>query len=1057
MFDFIFIFLLLTFGKPEQYPLLQTYYVDHIGRSDLRYQVSHFGVSFTALGYNENEITQKNLRSIKIATPYWFQFIDNHYHYLPLARSVFNYSTFAQFSPKSYFLTSASFLTPESYTFKITNIHDSKNLTITDAFTTSRNIVIKHINPTTLMPGNSLSIEFILLPTELTTTFSAVVIILTNMGNLPYFISCQQMHLIQGNDTIQTIFHQCSAMKSNLTVFLSPFFGQRVISVYYDALLFHTGKSTMASKFIVFNMLSLKNGFYVSFINFVSQEPKNTTIPLFICVSSKFLQSYYPVILVNVVTSHSSTSEAEIKIVNPTPHQFTIISVTLQKDAPSNIKVELNPQPITCSKFTYTNIGRIVVHGNRQGEIITSITVSYETVIDLTKIAQFIEIPVYASVVHGYLEPSEQRLNLLQLDNSFNRINFTNHFKVPIAIVSARTDSNLFKVVDFVPNVVQPGETSDDIIVQFTHRPLSFSFESTLIVETNATNHYIPIKGFNGQLTISDSNSSVTQMHIFEQLGNVMTGSSMKFVYFIRNPNPIRYSMNDYNATPGITVNGFWNTNEHGSLRGHQMLPFAIEEIHIYVGFNNIRNNKPRNDSIAIGTSSSYVQITIEWTPVQGNYFLTMVIPPLLCFGFTYHTNVSLNSTYAVTLQLINFTVNVPTSDISTTSPYIRPHIYTNLGSVNLTFNTEIFQNNEIMSLFDFKRSWVELRKLWQKYFTNNLHYEIEFKLFIKKNSFFRFKYQIQITASYFNDLECDLGYILPYTEAHGSVEHYNFFNTSVVYHFYPRVTVHSDYESLISDPNSYIDFNFTVVATALGKYNEKIPIATNATKPFFIQIHAEVVAPNVYFVDFFGEKINRVLFSSADSAISTHTIFLINNGKTNVEVGQFFVRSPLFTVNQKCTGFLPINTTCRVDISVVLDYLRNQTEESTLLLYVHGLQVTCKLAVEIGDEAMKKIEKRRFIKFIAVVTLALLLPIYELISAIYKSNKLGKDIEERYLLLDSEIEKLSVSIKSSIATQVVIKHEEVSCGKWIPATEIRQSLTSEVIDSLEEIINSLN
>ena len=120
-------------------------------------------------------------------------------------------------------------------------------------------------------------------------------------------------------------------------------------------------------------------------------------------------------------------------------------------------------------------------------------------------------------------------------------------------------------------------------------------------------------------------------------------------------------------------------------------------------------------------------------------------------------------------------------------------------------------------------------------------------------------------------------------------------------------------------------------------------------------------------------------------------------------------------------------------------------------------MQVTCKLAVEIGDEAMKKIEKRRFIKFIAVVTLALLLPIYELISAIYKSNKLGKDIEERYLLLDSEIEKLSVSIKSSIATQVVIKHEEVSCGKWIPATEIRQSLTSEVIDSLEEIINSLN
>lgn len=1056
MLDFIFILPLFIFGELEQYPILQTYYVDQIGRSDLRYQVANFGIPFSTIGINETEIAQKNMHSIKISTPYWFHFIDNHYHYLPLSRSVFNFSKFAQFSPKSLFFASVNFLTIKSCSFRIKNIQKTKNLTITDAFTTSRNLIMKQINPITLRPGNSLTIEFILLPTELVPTFSAIIMVLTNLGTLPYFISCQENPTSQGNGTVQTLFHQCSALQSNMTIFLSHHFGQRVISLYYDSLLFNSGQSSMASKYIIFSLLTLKNGFYVSFINFISQEFKNTTMPLYISVSAKFLQPYYPVILVDIVTSQSSTGEAEIKIVNPTPHQFTIVSVTLQKDTPSNVKIELNPQPIVCTKFTYTNIGRVIVHGNRQGEILTAITVTYETIVDTSKITQSFEIPVHASVVYGYLEPSEKQLNLLQTDNSFNKINFTNYFKIPIAIISARTDSNLFRVVDFIPTIVQPGETSKDIYVQFSYKPITYSFESTLIVETNATNYYIPIKGFNGQLTIAEDNNTVTQMQIFQNLGKVMTGSSMKFVYFIRNPNPIRYIMNDYNATPGITVNGFWNTNEFGPLRGHQMFPFAIEEINIFVGFNQVPNNRLRNDSIAIGTSSSFVQIILQWIPVHGNYFLSMIIPSNLYFGIKYHTDVSINSSYLMSLKLNNFSVNVPTSDVSTTSPYIRPLTLTKIGSINITFDTKIFENTEIISLFDSRKSWVELRKLWKKYWSHGLPYEIEFTLFIINDTFFRFKYHTLIESTSFPDLECNLGYILPYTEAHGSVKHHNFFNTSVLYHFHPHITAHSDHEEMIAQPNSDIDFNFTIVGTSLGNYDGQIPVTSNASKPFFIKIHAEVVAPNVYFVDFFGEKVNRILFSFENSEFHHHSIFLINDGKTDVEIGQFFVRSPLFTVTQKCTGVLLINRTCPVDISVNINYVRNQTEESSILLYVHGLQVTCKLALEIGEKAMKEIEQKRALKFLGVIFLVSILPAYESIIAFYKNYKLSEDLEERFSSLDSEVEKLSVSIKSSIATQIVIKHEEVSCGKWIPATEIRQSLTSEAIDSLEEILNSL-
>ena len=180
LLDLIFILPLLAFSELDQYPLLQTYYVDHIGRSDLRYQVAHFGVPFDAFGLNETEIGLKNKHSIKISTPYWFHFIDNHFHYLPLTRSVFNFSNVAQFSPKSLFFSSVSFLTIKSCSFKIKNIQKTKNLTITDAFTTSRNLIIKQVNPTTLRPGNTLSIEFVLLPIDLISTFSAVIMVITN-------------------------------------------------------------------------------------------------------------------------------------------------------------------------------------------------------------------------------------------------------------------------------------------------------------------------------------------------------------------------------------------------------------------------------------------------------------------------------------------------------------------------------------------------------------------------------------------------------------------------------------------------------------------------------------------------------------------------------------------------------------------------------------------------------------------------------------------------------------------------------------------------------------
>lgn len=1047
---------------PNQTPfLLQTYYIDHIGRSDIRYQPGYSVSTLNDLGFNENEIFKSNKHKIKFSVPYWFHFIGNHFHYLPLTRTIFNYSEIVQFDPPYFQKNFIPYLTLVSGNVTVMN-KQSKKITILDAFTSSTNIIIERIEPTSLEPGDSLTIYFYLIHVDHPPQFSNLILISSNMGTFPYYVTCTMDITTRPDIPIQTIFHQSTVVNSNISIRIPSSIDLSSSSMIYDALIFDTNLLLRNTQHNSFHTIGLKNGVYFSFIYIITNPTTVYTYPLIMLTTSKLLQPYNPIILVEPITSPSETHEAEIQLVNPTFYQFTIQSITLDRDAPSNIKVELLNSPVTCRQYSYKTIGRVIVRGNKQGKIDTSISVHFEAPLsESARISQVITIPVRASVLYGSLEPNETQLNIEQTSYKSKFIHFTNHFQVPVAIISVKTSSNMFVVTNFIPEIIEPGQQSKDYKIEYFFKHVSIPLETILIIETNATNLQLPIKGYNGYFTISKTPDNTTNAFTFKNIGDTFQGATINSVFYVQNPNPVEYTMNEYVATPGIVANGYWQDNLHEPLRDHVLAPYSTEKINVFISFSENLPPFVRNDTFSIGSSGSFVHVVLQWKPVIGNNFIAFHLPQYLVLGRSYTTEIEINSTFPIAQKLGHIRTNIPNSNMEIVESHILPNQCTKIGNLSFLFDSQLFGSSQESILFDNNLSYTENKELWSKYWPSKLSRSFKITLHLENGQYFTFDYHTLFKRPRFPHLKYNFGCIVPYTGYNGSVVINNFLDSPVAFRFHKNHSIRSDIDQFVIPGNSQATFDFSYVGTTPGLMKLRIPVTTNASKPFLIGVQAEVVAMNVSFVDYFGETIDSVRFTADDEishAVLTKYLYLINRGKTDVNIGHIFVRSRLFVATRLCPSILKQNETCKVEISVLLKYLRNQTEESSLFFYVHGTQISCKLQIFLNKNAMNYIQRQRIIREVAIILFSLVLPVKELVTLIIKSKKQKDELDRRFTYLPDEIERLSVSMKTSIATQNVIQHEEVSCGKWTLATSVdsQRFLTSEALECLEEILNSL-
>ena len=1038
---------------------LQTCHIDYFGRVEYRFNFTYAGKFLGENELNMSRLISSNKYPIKPTSPSWLYFIDQNYHYLPLKNIVFNYSKMINFYPASIMINNCEFLTTKTIFLKIVNVYD-ENITIKDAYTTSRNIIMQQFEPILIEPGHEILFLFSICPTSVK-SFACHIMFVTSQGIIPFFITGNvNSSDVQKDYEHPTVFHACSQAQSIFS-YRVPFVG--FSAILYDIFLFQDPLPLISGRSIEFSLpkKSLNNGMYFTFLHFMTDYLLAArSSPLLYIVSPNFIQPYYPILLIGLVTSPTDSSVISIKLVNPTNSNFKINSATLAKNAPSNIQVEFVAHSMIFTQNSHLDIGYVTVYGNKQGEIDTTLIVKYSEENEDNN-EKSVEIPIHASVLYGSFEPNETIINFLQTDNHVHNIHFINNFNVPVVILSVYTDSNLFSVSNFKPTIVFPGCKSEDIAIHFIYKAPSVSFEATLIVETNATNHKIPIHGYNRQLKIS-TNSSITptSTKIFLKLGKVFVKSTEEHAFYIHNPNPVDYLVQDFNVTPGLLVTGYWMNNQEAPLRDHYISPRSTDNITLLITFKDIQLSKPRNDTIFIGNGGSFIQIIVQWTPISGSFYLTSTAPFRLTLGNTYHGQLYLNSTYGVTTKLKE--LYSPYSDIliSPLTPFIKPNTSIPVGNFSLTINSHAFQGTSLMDIFNPLLSHEEQSKLWTAHWGNKVSVNIPLFFRFKKNSKIMVHMAYEVVPFFFMDVFKTIGYLLPYVTIHNSVEIRNVLNTSLKLYFHYIKYIKADTESTIIPGNSVKTINYSIIPKFFGVQNFKIPITTNASHPFFIFIKAEVVPPNVTFVDYFGEHVNTVEFIS-ENDIRNHTwiksIFLKNNGKTDVEIGQIFVRSKLFKITRNCDTILKRNETCRIDINVLLKFLRNPKESYNMSLYVYGQQLDCKLSIKLGNEAMRKLETSRMINFVLIVSFSLALPIFEIYVSLKKQSILSSDIDSRLDNFSKEVERLSVSHKTSIATQAVVKHEEVSSGAWIQATEVHQFITSEAFDFLEEILNSLS
>ena len=538
--------------------VLQSYSVENIGRSNRNYILGQIATHYTPI-YNKNwKIFSNNTDLIHFTRPFWLHFIDNNFHYLPFRFISANYSKFLNFYPLSLFIENLNLFFVKNIQFIITNTMKEDVLIISEVTTFSREVYSTEFEEIKLEPYSNCILNLYVCPLR-SGTFSTVVLISTNKGTIPYSLTYRSAPS-PVDSFISTIFHQSSLIPVNITVKVPVALQSKKVAVFYDSSIMIPDQQTQTSMSYKFTVEKLNPGFYVSFLNFFSPTI-GRNYPIFLSVSSKLLQSYYPVILFNTITNQSEIIEMEVKMVNPTNLMIHIISVHLSSESPPNVRISHTKPPLDCDPQSITLVGKIIMTGTRSGEVNTIVIVMYE--VDGYNV-QSVEIPVKGYVSIGSFKLPEEKIEIVGLIEKTYRFHFFNNFKEAAFVLSAHIESECFIIEDFEVFIVNPNETSRDIIIKFNPQKINSNsifdankVDSILYIETNITRFTVPISGYNGNISFSKSGTTIAPYggnKISFNYSSVLVNSEKLLSFYITNPNPINFLLNITSTKSFITL-----------------------------------------------------------------------------------------------------------------------------------------------------------------------------------------------------------------------------------------------------------------------------------------------------------------------------------------------------------------------------------------------------------------------------------------------------------------------------------------------------------------------
>ena len=204
--------------QSNMYLALQSYSVDQIGRASHTCRVAFFGEPFDLLEFERTHILFHNQNPFHFTSPYWFHFIGNNYHYLPLKTATFEFSRHVEISPPNLNVRNIEVLVMRRYLVNITNAMD-KNMSITEVRSFSREVYVEEMSKTkVLKPGDTFTLPVYICALG-SGTFSNVLLISTSLGVIPNSIAITALRE-RGDALPVGLWHQCAMLASNMTFYV---------------------------------------------------------------------------------------------------------------------------------------------------------------------------------------------------------------------------------------------------------------------------------------------------------------------------------------------------------------------------------------------------------------------------------------------------------------------------------------------------------------------------------------------------------------------------------------------------------------------------------------------------------------------------------------------------------------------------------------------------------------------------------------------------------------------------------------------------------------------
>jgi len=1021
---------------------LQTYYIDHIGHSSINFRVGTLGQTMETVGFNKSHIISHRTNPIQIGAAYWFLYSESAFHYLPLRRMVFDYNQYILFDPPNIVTESLSIMTTNMFRISFTNILKDQSITLNEVFSSSKDIFVPLIEMQTISPGTTVEFNIFILPTE-TGYFSSLIFFITSRGDIPYCIS----FFVQASsqDITPNAFYYFSPINSSLTLKIPPLVSNRKLSIIYDSSLFSPDRASGLNRYFRFDLTqSIRPGFFMSFIHAASPGVVRT-FPLFVSVSLKQMQSYMPVITVDVVTDQQGSAECEIKLVNPTGINFIVTSVSFHKDAPSNIKVELQSPPVVCARFAHTVIGKVIVYGTKEGEIDTSIFISYES--SNPALIQTIEVPIKASVIFGTLTPSDSHIDMLQNNPEPHQVRLFSTFSIPIAVLSATIDSRICNVIGFSPNLIHPNSVSQPILIHLSPNLTFSSDQLHLTVITNVSSLIIPIRCYNGKITISEHEvSSKEKTHLQFYVGNVLGGTTTSFEVFITNPNPSSFVIKSLSTTPGIELSHFWMKFTGKEIINSTVYPFTTSKLSLFVSFQNINQNKPRNDTIFLMGDDVLVSVSFSWFPVYGDLLINASIPERIVFGQNYNLSLSVSSSYKQSIKLRGVYPINPSTTVVSSYPFIRPGTDTYIGCASFNLDAHFISRSKLSRLLNLSKVYRNPNKWADKWRAGNpVKLDIVFQY--KSNYFSRHTVYLPITYSVFQNVSYDFGLISTNTPYKGSITIMNTLvsdleiNIHMPVLYSESIKILSPQKNIIQGGNTFM-IEFEVSHHLSQPLKISVPVTTNATQPFFLGITASVVQPRISLLSNTHEVINKLVFQNKNdmqylTSMWTMKYFLHNIGPIPIGINLFSIDNqsienyPFLSINMNCSS-VPSGGKCPIDVSVDILQLPQWDCLFTITLESCGYAFLTECTIIVSKHTSDLIEKSRVFQIVFVIMLSIFYPLYNYFKYIQSIVMFRKRYNLKMEHIKKTIQIFSTSLRKDKATQHSDNLNSEFGGKWV-------------------------